>query len=71
MKTITIMDWYNPNSYDDKSYTVPGKRHMDLFNMKYFYNCTNAEEVIYNGSSPIFEEFGPYIYDELHEINEI
>ena len=71
MKTINIMDWYGRTRSDDTYYTVPGKRQMDLYNKKYFYNCTNAEEVIYNGSSPVFEEYGPYIYDELHEINDI
>jgi len=42
-----------------------------MTNSKYFYHCTNAEDVIYNGTEPIFEEYGPYIYKQSEDIKDV
>ena len=74
MKEISIKTWYEIDVEGEASETyfqIPGRRHITLNNLKYFYHCLNSEEVIYNGSEPIFEEYGPYIYDEIHTVNNV
>lgn len=46
---------------------IPG--HFDLFiaRKNYVFNCTNHDDVVYKGASPIVEEFGPYIYRETDD----
>ena len=31
------------------------------------YNCTNFDDVVYNGDAPEFMEFGPYVYREYDD----
>ena len=35
------------------------------------YNCTNVKEVIFNGFVPEFMEFGPYIYREYDDYENV
>ena len=35
------------------------------------YNCTNFYDVVFRGVEPEFMEFGPYIYSEYDEYNDI
>ena len=37
----------------------------------YFYNCTNAEDVIYKGQRPEFMEYGPYTYREYDNYTDV
>ena len=50
---------------------IPGHYDIDITHDNFFYNCTNADDVIYKGEKPIFEEYGPYIYREHEEFNNV
>ena len=41
---------------------VAGTNDVGIYWDNYFYNCTNAHDVIYKNSKPIFMEVGPYRY---------
>lgn len=43
---------------------IPGTYDLGIFWNHYFYNATNAKDVLYRGAKPEFTEFGPYIYRE-------
>ena len=43
---------------------IPGHNDIGIYWDQYFYNCTNAHEVIYMQHKPEFKEFGPYKYQE-------
>jgi len=43
---------------------IPGEHNILITRNNYFYNCTNIDDVIYKGSKPIVEEFGPVYYRE-------
>ena len=43
---------------------IPGRHDLGIYWHQYFYNCTNALDVIYRGEKPEFQEFGPYTYRE-------
>ena len=44
---------------------------MLISNSHYFFSCINYDEVIYKGEKPIFEEYGPYIYQEFDTFTNI
>ena len=41
---------------------TPGKYDIEIIYATQIYNCTNVEEVIYEGARPNFTELGPYNY---------
>ena len=41
---------------------VAGTNDVGIYWDQYFYNCTNAQDVIYKNEKPQFREFGPYRY---------
>jgi hypothetical protein len=43
---------------------IPGAHDLGIYWNQYFYNCTNAYDVVYKAAKPAFKEFGPYIYRE-------
>lgn len=43
---------------------IPGNNDIGIYWNQYFYNCTNALNVVYKNEKPEFQEFGPYVYRE-------
>jgi hypothetical protein len=43
---------------------IPGHFDINLHNDHFFFHCLNADDVVYKGEKPMFEEYGPYIYRE-------
>jgi hypothetical protein len=33
----------------------------------YLFSCINKDEVIYGGETPVFEQYGPFIYKETED----
>ena len=50
---------------------IPGTHDIGIYWRQYFYNCTNAEDVIYNNHKPEFKEFGPYTYREYDNYTDL
>ena len=50
---------------------IPGKYDLGIYWNQYFYNCTNAMDVTYKNAKPEFQEFGPYVYREYDEYNNL
>jgi len=50
---------------------IPGSHDIDIHNNHFFFHCTNADDVIYQGAKPEFEQFGPYIYHEFDIFTDI
>lgn len=43
---------------------IPGANDIGIYWNQYFYNCTNALDVVYQNAKPEYQEFGPYVYRE-------
>ena len=43
---------------------IPGSNDIGIYWRMYFYNCTNAEDVVYKNHKPAYREYGPYVYRE-------
>ena len=50
---------------------IPGTHDIGIYWNQYFYNCTNAEAVVYTNAQPEYQEFGPYIYREFDNYNDL
>jgi len=50
---------------------VPGQYKIELYHDNYFYDCTNTDNVIYKGEKPVFEEFGPYRFQEYDVFDDV
>ena len=50
---------------------IPGAQDIGIYWRQYFYNCTNAEDVIYRSKKPEFMEFGPYVYREFDNYDDL
>ena len=50
---------------------IPGNFDILIVKKNYVYNCTNRDDVIYKGSKPVVEEFGPYIYREYDDFTNL
>ena len=50
---------------------IPGHYGIDIANNHYFFNCINADDVMYKGVKPIFEQHGPYIYKEYDKFTDV
>jgi len=50
---------------------IPGSNDIGIYWRQYFYNCSNAEDVVYTGAKPEFEEFGPYTYREWDSYTDV
>lgn len=44
---------------------------MGIYWYQYFYNTTNAMDVVYKGEKPMFKEFGPYTYREFDNYEDL
>ena len=60
-------------SYDNEPHWkgIPGEYGIDIDWKHYMYNCTNFEDVVFRGVEPEFMEYGPYIYSEDDEYQNI
>ena len=50
---------------------IPGTNDITIDWNQYFYNCTNHLEVTYKNAKPEFMEFGPYVYREFDNYNDL
>lgn len=50
-----------------ETYSNWAKIPIPIYDKFYFFNVTNVDEILYNGSDPIFEEVGPYVFREKRE----
>lgn len=50
---------------------IPGNYDLLISNSHYFFSCINPDNVIYKGERPIFEQYGPYIYQEFDTFTNI
>ena len=42
-----------------------------ISNGHYFFNCSNADDVIYKGAKPVYEQYGPYLYKEYDVFTDV
>lgn len=50
---------------------IPGSHDITINWNQYFYNCTNAHDVVYKNAEPEFMEYGPYVYREFDNYDDL
>lgn len=48
-----------------------GIPNLDRKSKYYFFSCNNSDEVIYKGKDANYTQYGPYIYDEKQEYQNV
>ena len=62
-KRLAALTKENENSWKD----IPGSNDITILHHNYLFSCVNMDDVIYRGQTPIFEQYGPYIYRETDD----
>ena len=44
---------------------------LEITRSHYLYNCTNVEDVMFQGAKPVYKEIGPFKYKEVNQYSDL